>query len=256
MTSRTAARSVKNTAPVFAVALLLSFALPDIALDTWFADIVVRLTDTATFTGFTILAVIVIGVISSRRGVSTKRRAVEIGMSSLAILFVVLGVTLFNEHVLKPALAVARPNIERLADSGSLGADNPDADAFYALGDKGDRREALAALLPSIDTPSLSNAVRSHWAHETGYSFPSGHSIAAATLATFVIGVGYSWLTGWRRRLALTIGPIWAIGVAYSRVLLGVHRPIDVIAGALIGVACGLLILTIVRTTVVRFSPD
>lgn len=237
------------------MALLLSFALPDIALDTGFADLVVSLTNTATFPGFPLLAIVVIGLVAARHGLHHKRGAVEAGAATLAMLLIVLGVTLFNEHLLKPLLAIPRPNIVELTSDGALGADIPDAEAIYALGDKEVRRTVLAARLPAVVTPALSDSVRAHWVHETGYSFPSGHTLAAATLATVLAGLASMWLAGVSRRVALTMGPVWAIGVAYSRVLLGVHRPVDVIAGAVIGIACGALVLTIVRTTISRPAP-
>ncbi|MFT4822460.1 MAG: undecaprenyl-diphosphatase [Halioglobus sp.] len=63
------------------------------------------------------------------------------------------------------------------------------------------------------------------------FSFPSGHSSAAFLLAT-VLAVTYP-------------GPVfvlylWAIGVAVSRVLLGVHFPGDAIAGAIMGTTVAL----------------
>ena len=58
------------------------------------------------------------------------------------------------------------------------------------------------------------------------FSFPSGHSSGAFLLAT-TLSVIYG-------------GPVlaiylWASGVAFSRVLLGVHFPGDILAGALMG---------------------
>ena len=64
------------------------------------------------------------------------------------------------------------------------------------------------------------------------FSFPSGHSSAVFALATL---------------LSLCIGgPIavlllWACGVALSRVILGVHFPGDILAGAALGSICALV---------------
>jgi membrane-associated phospholipid phosphatase len=61
-------------------------------------------------------------------------------------------------------------------------------------------------------------------------SFPSGHTAAAFAFAT---GAG--------RELAWAGPPLYALAalVGYSRVHTGVHYPLDVIAGALAGVALG-----------------
>jgi len=64
----------------------------------------------------------------------------------------------------------------------------------------------------------------------TTRSFPSGHTAAAFAFAT---GAG--------RELAWAGPPLYAIAalVGYSRVHTGVHYPLDVIVGALAGVALG-----------------
>lgn len=58
------------------------------------------------------------------------------------------------------------------------------------------------------------------------FSFPSGHSSAAFLLVT-VMCLGYG--GGWGILL------LWACGVGLSRVVLGVHFPGDVLAGAAMG---------------------
>ena len=63
-------------------------------------------------------------------------------------------------------------------------------------------------------------------------SFPSGHAASAAAFAT---GAALE-APGWGPPLALL-----ALGVAWSRVRVGVHRPIEVIAGAGLGVTVALL---------------
>ena len=60
------------------------------------------------------------------------------------------------------------------------------------------------------------------------YSFPSGHAMGAAAVAT---ALGFLL---WQRRgrwLALVLGPLFALGVGWSRMYLGVHFPSDVLAG-------------------------
>ena len=66
------------------------------------------------------------------------------------------------------------------------------------------------------------------------YSFPSGHSASsfgAATVLAFALS---------RRRAAI----VWALAatVAFSRIYIGVHYPLDVAVGALTGVLLGVLV--------------
>ena len=58
------------------------------------------------------------------------------------------------------------------------------------------------------------------------YSFPSGHTLHAVTFAV-VASIYFPWLSG-------PVGGFAAL-VALSRLVLGVHYPTDVIAGAILG---------------------
>lgn len=61
------------------------------------------------------------------------------------------------------------------------------------------------------------------------FSLPSGHTAAAFVMTTAVL-LYYP--------VFLPVVLLWACCVGLSRVLLGVHFPLDIIAGALLGISC------------------
>ena len=69
------------------------------------------------------------------------------------------------------------------------------------------------------------------------HSFPSGHAARTVMIATIAIGLGPTWLA-----LVLCI---WAPLVALARVAMGVHYLSDVIAGGILGIICGIVVLQI-----------
>ena len=66
------------------------------------------------------------------------------------------------------------------------------------------------------------------------FSFPSGHAMATATLATVLTAL--AWRSRWRWPIVLAAWG-FALSVAASRLVLGVHFPSDVLAGLAIGIA-------------------
>ena len=70
------------------------------------------------------------------------------------------------------------------------------------------------------------------------HSFPSGHAVRAAMLAVLALGLGPAWFG-----LLLLV---WAPLVMAARVAMGVHYLSDVLAGALLGIVIGLLLLYII----------
>ncbi|MCA2977763.1 MAG: phosphatase PAP2 family protein [Myxococcaceae bacterium] len=70
------------------------------------------------------------------------------------------------------------------------------------------------------------------WAPGPSRSFPSTHAATSVCLATALLASGHP-LARWTAA--------WAVGVSFSRVWLGVHYVSDVLGGAALGVAFGVL---------------
>jgi len=80
----------------------------------------------------------------------------------------------------------------------------------------------------------------------TDFSCPSGHAAGSFAFATFVAVVlvrhAVREPTKKKRRIVLSsFALVAALGVAMSRCVLGVHYPLDVLAGAAVGSAVGVL---------------
>ena len=74
------------------------------------------------------------------------------------------------------------------------------------------------------------------------YSFPSGHTASSFAAAT-VIGLKYRFkIKNIKFRLIYPLIAFAAV-IGFSRIYIGVHYPLDVISGALIGTAFALLVL-------------
>lgn len=78
--------------------------------------------------------------------------------------------------------------------------------------------------------PALLQGVYSAGASASGFSFPSGHAVAAA-----VVYGGLALLTRSRRASALAV--VVAVAVSLTRVVLQVHYLVDVVAGLAVGTA-------------------
>jgi len=66
------------------------------------------------------------------------------------------------------------------------------------------------------------------------FSFPSSHAANHFSVAVFLaltLGAGYLWLRG--------ILYFWAASIAFGQVYVGVHYPLDVLGGAILGIAIG-----------------
>jgi undecaprenyl-diphosphatase len=70
------------------------------------------------------------------------------------------------------------------------------------------------------------------------HSFPSGHAVRSMMLAVIMLGLGPFWLG--------LILIVWAPLVGLARVAMGVHYLSDVVAGMILGIVIGGLVLLIV----------
>ncbi|MEO6565951.1 MAG: phosphatase PAP2 family protein [Casimicrobiaceae bacterium] len=77
-----------------------------------------------------------------------------------------------------------------------------------------------------------------------GSSFPSGHTLTTAAVATAAaLCAGRIW-TG-RRHLAILVAMVWTGAVGLSRMVLGVHWPTDVLAAMCLGALLPLAMVTV-----------
>jgi undecaprenyl-diphosphatase len=74
---------------------------------------------------------------------------------------------------------------------------------------------------------------------ENGYTFPSGHATLAFAVSSICIFLMFKYFKNYKKYinyLYTIIFILTALLIATSRVVLHVHRPIDVIVGALVGI--------------------
>lgn len=83
---------------------------------------------------------------------------------------------------------------------------------------------------------------------ETGYSFPSGHSMVSMAFYGFLIYLIYKYVKNKYLKIGLIILlSILIISIGISRIYLGVHYTSDVIAGFLVSVSYLVLYISCVR---------
>jgi undecaprenyl-diphosphatase len=83
---------------------------------------------------------------------------------------------------------------------------------------------------------------------ETDPRFPSGHATMAAIVMTLIIYYSNKYIKNHYLKYTLyLVGVGWFTLVGYSRLYLGVHYPVDIIIGGLIGVISTVVVLKIFK---------
>ncbi|WP_430816130.1 phosphatase PAP2 family protein [Carboxylicivirga sp. RSCT41] len=191
-----------------------------------------------------VIITLVFCVLVSWHNKGWKRKMLTIVLSLVAFSVVLGLVARLNEFFIKEQLKVQRPNIQYLSSDKGF-----DSDEFYAHESKEERRRYLVFFLRanaeeiSFNDEALHPKVLEHWGHETGYSFPSGHSFNAFLMATLMAYIVLFVYSDFRRRRFFILPFVWATMVALSRVILGVHSPLDISCGAVLGVIIGFCII-------------
>lgn len=192
------------------------------------------LTETAGLPYSIITSVVLLGVTLYVCRPETKK-IVAWGIIIMCCIFAGQGLKV----IVKNSIKESRPYVMWLENK--YGIANSD---FYELKRK-QRVELIADTIKQNDlVPSWQ---LKHWQAETGYSFPSGHVLFAAGWALLLIGLFWK-----RRQYALAvIMAVWSECIVFSRILLGMHWPADVIVSIMISAILAIVTFSLLEK---RFS--
>jgi len=247
MTKKAPAISIRfvmgNAAVAYIVALGIACLTP-IAFSGYRADQSVTrfwllLSDSGAQWGVGSVMLLAAALIAAKH-VGFKKKIRYSGMFLIGVAIVLAVIALTNEFVTKPLVAAHRPYVLRLEKERLLSSK-----AFYALPTKSERSALLLQTFESNQSHpfvrSIDLHVKKHWTVETGFSFPSGHSLNAFLFAV-LLGFLVQYLLP-KGKFLVWLPFLWAIGISLSRVAVGAHSPLDISIGALCGAMIGGLLL-------------
>lgn len=90
--------------------------------------------------------------------------------------------------------------------------------------------------LRPCNTPGIMEKIRPLVSCGSGYSFTSSHATNHFALAVFLMGT-----FSYRRKKWKWLWLVWAASISLSQVYVGVHFPIDILVGGLLGAGLGWL---------------
>lgn len=126
--------------------------------------------------------------------------------------------------LIKPMVHEPRPFIVWLEQQYALSVST-----FYHLSPSA-QGEWIAVYLPK--NVVLPEWLIQHWQQQTGYAFPSGHTLFAACWALLAAGILWSH----KHHVTVVVIGIWAVLVMISRLLLGMHWTQDLFASVVVSV--------------------
>jgi len=115
----------------------------------------------------------------------------------------------------------------------------------FALGDLIASRivKPLVSRVRPCNDMSLANDIIHRVPCGSGLSFPSAHATNHFAIAVFLICILYQ-----KWKPILPVGLIWAAIICFAQVYVGVHYPVDVTTGALLGTTIGLACAKLFKT--------
>lgn len=171
----------------------------------------------------------------------------KMALSVIAIMALTLGVTQGIKKVAKPFFGEVRPFMHAFFEHT-----NTDIDQFYLEKRKtqGQIVKAYYQMRPETkDFATQPQWLIKHRAEETNFSFPSGHSLFAATWLLLAVGFGF----GLRKqapklKYVTAMIAVWSLLALFSRAWLGMHYPIDLLGSIFIAwLICCTLFLVVDR---------
>ena len=176
-----------------------------------------------------------------------RKEKIKVFFKSVLSLLIFFGALAFvNERYTKPLLKSQRPSHVYMLNQTGLSST---IDSLYQL-DKQARKDFFQVLVNThpLEFKQIDPEITAHWVDEAGFSFPSGHTFNAflfAMILSYAILFNKSYP---HLRKLFFIPFIWAFFIGISRVAIGAHSPLDVSAGAALGISIGWLFLYIEKT--------
>lgn len=102
--------------------------------------------------------------------------------------------------------------------------------------------------LRPCNEPGLHGTIISRVPCGSGFSFPSSHASNHFAIAIFIsLAFHKKWRWIW------LVSLLWAASICYAQIYVGVHYPVDIIAGAAFGTLIGLLFGSIFKRLMPEF---